>query len=348
MPSAEMEINLGAISPCPVDNWDSSGDQTTLQSASPATVFGFEPEYKVCQPHPESSPQANFAEWPVPEMPYFFNPDSTEFTPQMPYAQNQVRVSEPTSWPIDLHTPVKNEDGPGSMYFTPRGETADPVYTWYHPLAYSDSSTMVQPGTPMQEKAPTLLPSQTFDYGAMSPSYRGEKDAEEWSRKPVRRMCKKGLRGSRQPTQARKRRDMPKVPGVRLRLNEPVKVCARKKLRCQHILEDGEQCSGSFWRVEHLTRHEKIHTGELPFRCRVAACTNKGLGRQDNLRDHYKTHLKMSDSGRNERYPADKLFELLREKEDPEEAEKIITKLKKWMADGGHLKDFRSSSRKLH
>jgi hypothetical protein len=96
------------------------------------------------------------------------------------------------------------------------------------------------------------------------------------------------------------------------------------------------RCGKAFERVEHLRRHERTHRGVKEIQCPLPKRFNciKRLDRRDNWRDHLKTHLKKSNSGRNERCERDEMYQALRENETPEEAEKTIEMLEKWHASG--------------
>lgn len=122
----------------------------------------------------------------------------------------------------------------------------------------------------------------------------------------------------------------------------------KSKYKCKLKNAEGLECKQAFDRVEHLRRHEQTHSGEKPFVCVIPPMRNekdeevrcgRPFSRRDNLRDHYKTHLSKAKAGRNGRIGFEKFYQILREKEEPEEAEKTITMLEKWRASGKHLKD---------
>jgi zinc-finger protein CreA/MIG len=50
-----------------------------------------------------------------------------------------------------------------------------------------------------------------------------------------------------------------------------------------------EGCKRAFKRLEHLKRHNLMHTGERPFKCKYPGCL-KAFSRSDNLSQHYKIH----------------------------------------------------------
>lgn len=103
-----------------------------------------------------------------------------------------------------------------------------------------------------------------------------------------------------------------------------------KKQCCGFVHPDGRVCNSAFERIEHLKRHKDTHDpAKKDFDC--PKC-HKLFNRNDNLTEHYKTHLGYSKSGRNERWTFDQMFDLLREKKSPEIAEKAIKALIAWRA----------------
>lgn len=50
-------------------------------------------------------------------------------------------------------------------------------------------------------------------------------------------------------------------------------------------------CNKVFKRMEHLSRHLRMHTGERPFNCPEAGC-GRSFSRSDNLAAHRRTHIK--------------------------------------------------------
>ncbi|KAI8905240.1 hypothetical protein DFJ77DRAFT_551995 [Powellomyces hirtus] len=49
-------------------------------------------------------------------------------------------------------------------------------------------------------------------------------------------------------------------------------------------------CQRSFTTSGHLARHMRIHTGVKPYKCLLTGCDSK-FSRQDNMMQHYRTHL---------------------------------------------------------
>lgn len=57
----------------------------------------------------------------------------------------------------------------------------------------------------------------------------------------------------------------------------------------KHVCRIGD-CGRKFKRLEHLKRHQRIHSGERPFCCPIPGCEKK-FSRSDNLTQHVRVHL---------------------------------------------------------
>jgi hypothetical protein len=126
-------------------------------------------------------------------------------------------------------------------------------------------------------------------------------------------------------------------PGLHLsddgKLRKPDLTARKEKYLCGKILADGTRCPAKFQRAEHRKRHlDTTHAPQAIFPCvlPVEEC-DKSFTRQDNRRDHYKTHLENAQQPRNRRVPAARLFDLIRA--DPtENGENTVQKLRAAMA----------------
>lgn len=171
--------------------------------------------------------------------------------------------------------------------------------------------------------------------GMMAPDFRIKKE-----RRPSTK--------DRRSTSGKRRSRITKPKQERRVLNngyvdfQPAQPRSSKKHVCRYILENSQVCASAFERVEHLRRHEQIHLPTRSFTCPLHLrpqykCT-KLFGRRDNWRDHLKTHMSDTTTGRNDRVSFELMFELLRESEEQEESEKTVNMLLKWRARGGHQK----------
>ncbi|RHZ75165.1 hypothetical protein Glove_217g54 [Diversispora epigaea] len=59
----------------------------------------------------------------------------------------------------------------------------------------------------------------------------------------------------------------------------------KRKYVCSYL-----ECGKNFTTSGHLSRHNRIHTGEKNFPCLMLGCTSK-FSRQDNMMQHFRTHL---------------------------------------------------------
>jgi hypothetical protein len=112
----------------------------------------------------------------------------------------------------------------------------------------------------------------------------------------------------------------------------------RKRYECQYTHPEGDKyCGKKFQRVEHLRRHWDTHTGTNWYSCPDPECEKKFRSRADNLREHFKTHLRETSAKRNISRTFEEFYAYIRAEQSSEEADKNIAKLEKWRADGGHL-----------
>ena len=107
-----------------------------------------------------------------------------------------------------------------------------------------------------------------------------------------------------------------------------------KKHRCH-------ECNSKFQRIEHLRRHLDIHKMNGPsHRCPDPECGREFKSRADNLREHFKTHLRQTSTRRNLPRAFDEFYDFIRNSHEIpyDQGEKYIAKLENWRAQGGHLK----------
>jgi hypothetical protein len=182
-----------------------------------------------------------------------------------------------------------------------------------------------------QEGDPSAYKSNRFDYFDASPplGFRSVGDESGFDSKEAGRLSRS--------TRITKRRAKPGQHAELIKI-----LPTGKRHECYFEYPDGTVCQKKFQRVEHLRRHLFTHTGGPYVFCPVPECKKNtegfGGGRKDNLRQHFKTHLRQTSTSRNDRRSFDEFYTLLRRTFPEEEAEKSIGKLEEWRLEGGHLK----------
>jgi hypothetical protein len=132
---------------------------------------------------------------------------------------------------------------------------------------------------------------------------------------------------------------------------QQLKRSEKNKYMCKTLI-GGTRCAKFFERIEHLRRHERTHLFEkykIPCPLPKKYNCTKVLDRRDNWRDHLKTHLRKSNSGRNERCEKEDMYDALRKNEKEEgEAEKTIEMLEKWFMSPKYLESLSVAPRHRH
>ncbi|GAA5989808.1 hypothetical protein JCM10908_002329 [Rhodotorula pacifica] len=77
-----------------------------------------------------------------------------------------------------------------------------------------------------------------------------------------------------------------KTPRAAMSEADEAAAAKKKPHKCLH-----PDCDRAFKRLEHLRRHERVHTQERPFQCQEYGCGMR-FSRHDNLLQHQKTHFK--------------------------------------------------------
>jgi len=117
------------------------------------------------------------------------------------------------------------------------------------------------------------------------------------------------------------------------KLHVPSEKSTSKPHKCDQLKPNGQPCTASFLRSEHLKRHAGSHETGRPWRCPMPACKLGSVQRPDNACDHYKTHLKKLQTAgvRNTRYEWPDMKQRLSDTLPPKQAEKTIRLIEKWI-----------------
>lgn len=83
----------------------------------------------------------------------------------------------------------------------------------------------------------------------------------------------------------------PIIPKVSVTPNVKAKHGIERQANSRSYQCTVEGCGKAFYRMEHLTRHIRTHTGERPYSCTYPGCW-KRFSRTDELKRHNKIHLK--------------------------------------------------------
>lgn len=114
-----------------------------------------------------------------------------------------------------------------------------------------------------------------------------------------------------------------------------------KRYSCNFLSSNGQPCDKKFQRVEHLKRHRQTHDGTRYYYCPDPECEKIDRAfkcRNDNLREHFKTHLRETTTKRNSSRSFEEFYAYIRGAFSTEDADIYISKLEKWRTEGGHLK----------
>jgi hypothetical protein len=183
-----------------------------------------------------------------------------------------------------------------------------------------------------QESEKNEFETSCIDYfdESLSPTYRATRDDSNIEAKDAKRLHRSA--------RIAKRRTRTELQSAEL-----IKILPTgKRHECYFTWANGTSCKKKFQRVEHLRRHIFTHTGGPYVYCPVPECKKNtegfGGGRKDNLRQHFKTHLRQTTTSRNDHRSFEEFYALLRQAFPEEEAQKSIAKLEEWRSDGGHLK----------